>query len=204
MTAQPGGRLPAPPHLAPLQDLLNTVNLESGEDELAAEAFAGLGGGPRGDRRERGRPDCGCRRSARTCATGSTSHDERGPGRRGRRRSPRRGCVVAVVDGGLRTTSRDRRSDAWSPSTVEGIRVAQRDDDWKRLKVCARGTCRWAFYDHSRNNSSRWCASSICGAREKSRRAYRRRVGRTSRAATRCDGRHRCRWTVDRVGREVG
>ena len=39
MTAQPGGRRPAPPHLAPVQDLLNTVNLESEEDKLSAEGF---------------------------------------------------------------------------------------------------------------------------------------------------------------------
>ena len=82
---------------------------------------------------------------------------------------------VAVSDGRLTTTS-GTAFGRLVAATVEGIRMAQRDDDWKRFKVCSRGTCRWAFYDHSRNNSSRWCASTICGAREKSRRAYRRRV----------------------------
>ena len=78
------------------------------------------------------------------------------------------GAEFVTRQGGLQAT--------FNSGTVEGIRVAQRDDDWSRLKICDRGTCRWAFYDHSRNNSSRWCASSICGAREKSMRAYRRRV----------------------------
>ena len=38
-----------------------------------------------------------------------------------------------------------------------------------------RGSCRWAFYDHSKNHSGRWCDMEVCGAREKSARAYRRR-----------------------------
>ena len=80
---------------------------------------------------------------------------------------------VDAGDGRLRTTS-DVPFGRLVADVVEGVRVAQRDDGWARLKICDRGTCRWAFYDHSRNNSSRWCASSICGAREKSRRAYRR------------------------------
>ena len=83
---------------------------------------------------------------------------------------------VGVVHGRLTTTSPTPLGRLVA-DTVEGIRTAQRVGDWQRVKVCSRGTCRWAFYDHSRNNSSRWCASTICGAREKSMRAYRRRSG---------------------------
>jgi predicted RNA-binding Zn ribbon-like protein len=36
---------------------------------------------------------------------------------------------------------------------------------WTRLRACA--TCQWAFYDASRNRSSRWCDMSICGNRAK-------------------------------------
>jgi predicted RNA-binding Zn ribbon-like protein len=49
------------------------------------------------------------------------------------------------------------------------------DGTWPRLKACERDTCRWAFYDHSRNHSSHWCSMAVCGSREKNRRAYRRR-----------------------------
>lgn len=173
MTAQPGGRRPAPVHLAPLQDLLNTVNLESGEDELAPAAFGawcaarGVGDVDEGDRtrlqtfREdlRAWVEVGDDRVPTAVAAAVTAAR----------------LDVAVSDGRLTTTSRTAFGRLVA-ETVEGIRVAQRADDWKRFKVCSRGTCRWAFYDHSRNNGSRWCASSICGAREKSRRAYRRRV----------------------------
>jgi predicted RNA-binding Zn ribbon-like protein len=173
VTAQPGGRLPAPPHLAALQDLLNTVNLESGEDALSPGTFGDWAAG-------RGVDDAGeadrrrlqtFREDLRTWVESRT--DEVPDGVAAAIEAAR--LRVAVVGGRLRTTS-DHAFGRLVADVVEGIRTAQRDDDWRRFKVCDRGTCRWAFYDHSRNNGSRWCASSICGAREKSRRAYRRRV----------------------------
>jgi predicted RNA-binding Zn ribbon-like protein len=45
---------------------------------------------------------------------------------------------------------------------------------WERLKVCRRESCRWAFFDHSRNDRSCWCSMRSCGSREKAR-AYRAR-----------------------------
>lgn len=173
MTAQPGGRLPAPPHLAPLQDLLNTVNLESGEDELSPGAFGawsashGVDDAPEADRAR-------LQAFREDLRTWVESRDEQVPEAVAAGIEAAR-LRVSVVGGELRTTSTDPFGRLVA-DTVEGIRVARRDHDWTRFKVCRRGTCRWAFYDHSRNNSSRWCASSICGAREKSRRAYRRRV----------------------------
>ncbi len=54
------------------------------------------------------------------------------------------------------------------------------DGSWQRLKACPGRHCGWAFYDHSRNQSARWCSMSVCGDREKSRAYYRRRTGRPS------------------------
>lgn len=51
------------------------------------------------------------------------------------------------------------------------------DGSWQRLKACPGRHCGWAFYDHSRNQSARWCSMSVCGDREKSRAYYRRRTG---------------------------
>jgi predicted RNA-binding Zn ribbon-like protein len=45
---------------------------------------------------------------------------------------------------------------------------------WERLKVCGRESCRWAFYDRSKNGCSCWCSMRSCGSREKAR-AYRAR-----------------------------
>jgi predicted RNA-binding Zn ribbon-like protein len=41
---------------------------------------------------------------------------------------------------------------------------------WRRLKVCRNASCRWAFYDTSRNRAGAWCDMDVCGARAKMRR----------------------------------
>ena len=46
--------------------------------------------------------------------------------------------------------------------------------DWQRLKACPRDVCHWAFYDHSKNHSGRWCLMEVCGNIEKAR-AFRER-----------------------------
>jgi predicted RNA-binding Zn ribbon-like protein len=45
---------------------------------------------------------------------------------------------------------------------------------WERFKVCRCDTCRWAFYDHSKNGRGCWCSMRVCGSREKAR-TYRAR-----------------------------
>jgi predicted RNA-binding Zn ribbon-like protein len=62
------------------------------------------------------------------------------------------GCILAAV---VRATD-------------EGI--------WGRLKVCTNYACQWAFYDHSRNRSGKWCTMEVCGNRMKAR-AFRQRQG---------------------------
>jgi predicted RNA-binding Zn ribbon-like protein len=53
--------------------------------------------------------------------------------------------------------------------------TAMLDGTWRRLKTCPGHDCGWAFYDHSRNQTGRWCSMSVCGGREKARAHYRRR-----------------------------
>jgi predicted RNA-binding Zn ribbon-like protein len=48
--------------------------------------------------------------------------------------------------------------------------AAMGDEDWNRLKLCGSQTCRWAFFDRSRNHSSRWCTMASCGNRQKAKR----------------------------------
>lgn len=43
------------------------------------------------------------------------------------------------------------------------------DGTWQRLKACPADTCRWAFYDASRNRSAVWCDMRVCGNRAKVR-----------------------------------
>src|SRR2546430_11549297 len=53
---------------------------------------------------------------------------------------------------------------------VAAVYAAQADEDWKRLKLCGSASCRWVFYDRSRNHSSPWCTMASCGNRAKARR----------------------------------
>lgn len=41
---------------------------------------------------------------------------------------------------------------------------------WIRLKLCREASCRWAFYDESKNGSGTWCSMRVCGNRNKARR----------------------------------
>jgi len=62
----------------------------------------------------------------------------------------------------------------WSPPEagrlVAALYSAMQDAGWGRLKLCRSSDCRWAFYDQSKNHSSRWCTMASCGNREKARR----------------------------------
>jgi predicted RNA-binding Zn ribbon-like protein len=52
---------------------------------------------------------------------------------------------------------------------------AMENDTWPRLKACREDTCRWAFYDHSKNRSGHWCSMEVCGSRHKARQYRERR-----------------------------
>jgi predicted RNA-binding Zn ribbon-like protein len=54
------------------------------------------------------------------------------------------------------------------------VYAAMVEGHWARLKACRNDSCRWAFYDASKNRSGAWCAMTLCGSRSKAR-AYRRR-----------------------------
>ena len=83
----------------------------------------------------------------------------------------------ATVDGGLEIASVSPAGRALAP-LVGALMAAQADGSWARVKACARDSCRWLFYDTTRNHSRTWCTSTTCGSREKAKRAYRRRLQR--------------------------
>lgn len=41
---------------------------------------------------------------------------------------------------------------------------------WPRLRACRKDTCRFAYYDRSKNGSRAWCSMALCGNREKAQR----------------------------------
>jgi predicted RNA-binding Zn ribbon-like protein len=57
---------------------------------------------------------------------------------------------------------------------LAAVSAAMADGSWERIKACRAEDCQWAFYDHARNRSRQWCSMSVCGNRSKAR-AYRAR-----------------------------
>ncbi len=57
--------------------------------------------------------------------------------------------------------------------TYEAVASGQ----WSRLKVCRNDSCRWAFYDNSRNHSAHWCSMAVCGNRSKVQGYRQRKAG---------------------------
>lgn len=53
---------------------------------------------------------------------------------------------------------------------LDAIESARGDGTWGRLKACSRASCRWAYWDTSRNRSARWCSMAGCGNYVKMRR----------------------------------
>jgi predicted RNA-binding Zn ribbon-like protein len=101
---------------------------------------------------------------------------------------------AAVLDAaarraGLRLTFGEDGSSGVRPSAagVDGAlgrllaiaHSAQADGTWERLKACRWDACHWAFYDHTKNHSGRWCTMDVCGNRAKAQ-TYRRRRAATS------------------------
>jgi predicted RNA-binding Zn ribbon-like protein len=85
--------------------------------------------------------------------------------------------VRAGADAKLEVASTTPAGRALAP-LAGALMTAQADGSWTRVKACARDTCRWLFYDTTRNRSRTWCTSTTCGSREKARRAYRRQVAK--------------------------
>ena len=187
---EPGARAPAPTPLRLVQAFANTVDLDDGADRLATPADLGEWLAEHGLLAPDARPArmdltraLALRGALRDLVA---AHNDlpadaaaaravlEHAGARGRLRFALDehdravlGAHAPGVDGAL-------------GSVVAAVHTAAVDGTWPRLKACERGHCRWAFYDASRNRSSRWCSMAVCGAREKARRAYHRERKRAS------------------------
>ncbi len=54
------------------------------------------------------------------------------------------------------------------------------DGTWERFKCCELETCGWAYYDHTKNRSGRWCSMKTCGSRHKAREYLKRKAQQDS------------------------
>lgn len=200
--SQPGGRPPAPGSLALVQSFINThFDLERDHGAEVLSSPAALGGWlTRAGLLERRAPvrerdlvrALTLRETLRTLAgasPGTSSHTRVARATRATRATRVARATRERLDSfatGARIEVRfglDRPRFIAAPGTgVDGAFgallaiVAQSiaDGSFSRLKICPGRHCGWAFYDHSRNRSGRWCSMSVCGGREKARSHYRR------------------------------
>ena len=94
--------------------------------------------------------------------------------------SPRKSIPTAAWPSVAKATAHERLiADA-----LLAIHDAQVVGTWPRLKVCANDTCRWAFYDASRNRTGAWCSMAECGNRAKAQRFRSRRQASSSAQAS--------------------
>jgi predicted RNA-binding Zn ribbon-like protein len=45
---------------------------------------------------------------------------------------------------------------------------------WSRLRACGKRSCRWAYYDRTKNASRAWCSMATCGNQMKAQRRRQR------------------------------
>jgi predicted RNA-binding Zn ribbon-like protein len=170
------GERPTPRGLLLVQDLINTLDIEAGQDslttpdgpaELARRHDVRLGPADvPGARRLREALRAACRaHTGGELAPESLAelNDLLAAAPLTLRLDP---SGAAVLESGPSLTAR----------VAAAIAVAGADGTWQRLKACESHGCQWAYYDHSPAGRRRWCSMQVCGARAKMR-AYRARRG---------------------------
>jgi predicted RNA-binding Zn ribbon-like protein len=181
-------RPPAPGRLELVRTFLNTVDIESGEEDLSSPAILASWLEERGLLPGGARLDSGdlsdtieFRETLRDVLEANAGHGDAPAARR------RLDEIAARIPMRVQIGRRPRLE----PENGDGIEAAlgrllaiayesELDGSWQRLKVCRSDTCRWAFYDSSRNRSGAWCTMAICGNRMKGRAFRRRRPARAT------------------------
>lgn len=160
-----------PEGLVLIKDLINTLDVESGRDTLAAFA------------EERGLPVPGlvpglvtlreALREACVAHTGPDMRPERGAQLAALLRSaPLTVTVDATGRASLTPAPGLSPAAEFTARVAAAIATAEAGGTWQRLKACGAESCRWAYYDHSPAGRRRWCSMQVCGSRAKMR-AYR-------------------------------
>jgi predicted RNA-binding Zn ribbon-like protein len=182
----PGTSVPektAPPPLELVQRFVNSVDLESGEDELAGPdelrdwlAERGLIEPDQAVSKADLRRAIDVREGLRALliANNGLPLDEERVAKLDRA-SARAGVRVVFRPGSEPLLAPEATGvDGAIGRLVAIVANAVEQGRWHRLKACPRDTCNWAFFDHSKNRSGRWCRMEVCGNVEKSR-AFRER-----------------------------
>lgn len=156
-------RSPAPGSLALIETLVNTLDIETGEDALdRPETRQALGVTDVEAARE-------LRESLRAVLLSHAGHPPH------REVTPLSDLLAAAPlllkatpDGTLHLEPADPAP--LLSRVAAAITESLLTTTWPRLKACESPTCHWAYYDRSPAARSRWCSMQVCGARAKMRR----------------------------------
>ncbi len=177
--------------LAVVRDFINTLNLPDGPDEIGTPASL------RDWLVERALldpedtvtpPDVTAAQALREALRDVTGmHAGEGP--------PPEASVAVLAAAGERVALRfridpERMAPVLAPAArgIEGafgrllgiVYDAARDGTWERLKACRKHSCRFAFFDYSKNRTGCWCSMKVCGNQEKAARRRARARGDAS------------------------
>jgi predicted RNA-binding Zn ribbon-like protein len=185
---QPGGRPPAPGELAVVQAFMNTrwdITTKRHAETLASpEALhewlraRGLLTGPTRLGNEDLNRALAVREGLRALAFANNNHGlDREAIEAMRRAAGHASVEICIEPDGPRLLADTTTGIEGAFAGLFAITArAMIDGSWQRVKACPGDRCGWAFYDHSRNHSGRWCSMKVCGDRKNSRAYYRRKI----------------------------
>lgn len=180
----PTGSKPAPAELAIVQGFVNTLNVESGVDEIGTtgllKAWLVRHGLQRSDVEltpKDLRTALSLREALRQLLLANNGESIQ-PAELGQINTLVSQLKLAIqfkTDGALTFAPDSDGLAGVFEQIMARIVEAVCDGTWFQLKACRETGCQWAFYDSSKNHSGRWCSMSVCGSRDKAR-AYRKRL----------------------------
>jgi predicted RNA-binding Zn ribbon-like protein len=200
--SQPAGRARAPGDLRLVQDFVNTVDLEDGPDLFATRDSMRswlFGHGLLGRTQPISAGDferiLQLREAVRGLALANNAHalDPAAITILNRESALATGRFRFRTDGATSLEPSVTGIDRAVFAILSAIHRSMANGSWERLKACRRHSCRWVFFDQSRNRSGTWCAMAICGNKEKTGAYYRRTrsSGTRGKAAARAAPRRR-------------
>ncbi len=168
-----------------IQDFVNTNDVEGGNDELATPALLGawlqergLGGAATSVDAAAHARAIAVREGIRALGLANNAEPIDIGLVDAMNRAARAAAVTVSLspagEGGWRLEPASGGVDGFIGRLIGEVASAMADGSWSRVKACRSDTCRWLFYDRSRNHSGTWCSMAVCGSRVKAR-AYRAR-----------------------------
>ncbi|MBQ1161861.1 CGNR zinc finger domain-containing protein [Streptomyces smyrnaeus] len=177
----------APEPLLLVQELVNTLDIETGKDQLATpEGLARFVSDHGLTRFRLGKPDlAGLRELREALRAACLAHTSGAPAspeaaetlERHLGAAPLALRIEAGGEAALEAAPGLTGLPALTAHLAARIAIAAGDGSWQRLKACETHDCQWVYYDRSPAGRSRWCTMSVCGSRAKMR-TYRARRAR--------------------------